>query len=326
MDATTPTQSPFLPGTQVQYAWDSTSLSDFKKCPRYYQYVMLDGWSAKDESVHLRFGIEYHAALQDYDLSRAANIPHDEAVHDVLRELLLRTADFDSDHKTKTREGLVRTVVWYLDKHKDGAARTHILSDGKPAVEQSFRFELDWGPRQVIGAPPTTDGVITSTDPSATGQPYLLCGHLDKVVSFNGELYWKDYKTVYSFYNQIWEPHNQMTLYSFAAKVILGSPVKGGIIDMAQVKADSTDFQRAFTSRTEDQIKEWVNDLHYWFALQEQFALSGYFPMNDTACGMYGGCRFRDICSKSPQVRERFLESNFIKLEEKDRWNPLRAR
>ena len=94
--------SPFLPGTNVMVAWDSTSLGMLKTCSRLYKYVIIDGWQSKEESVHLRFGIEYHHALQDYDLSRAANISHDDAVHDVVRELLLRTSDFDPDHKTKT--------------------------------------------------------------------------------------------------------------------------------------------------------------------------------------------------------------------------------
>src|SRR5580704_18013074 len=138
--------SPYLPGTKIQYAYDSTSLGALKTCPRYYQYTMLDGWVTRDDSVHLRFGIEYHHALQDYDLSRASGIDHTDAVHDVVREILVRISDWAPDHKTKTRSSLVRTVIWYLDKFKDDPAKTFILSDGKPAVEQSFRFELDFGP------------------------------------------------------------------------------------------------------------------------------------------------------------------------------------
>src|SRR5277367_2399573 len=104
----TKTPSPFLPGTKIQIAYDSTSIGYLKTCPRLYYYTMIEGWNARDESVHLRFGIEYHAALQDYDLSRAAGISHDDAVHDVIRETLLRTSDFDPDHKAKTKEGLIR--------------------------------------------------------------------------------------------------------------------------------------------------------------------------------------------------------------------------
>jgi hypothetical protein len=324
---TEPAPSPYLPGTKIQVAWDSTSLGYLKTCPRLYQYSMLEGWSSREESVHLRFGIEYHHALQDYDLSRAADINHDDAVFDVVKELLIRTADFDPDHKTKTREGLVRTVIWYLDKFRDDPASTFILSDGKPAVEQSFRFELDWGPQSALN--------ITATEiekrrqgkgEMIIGQPYILCGHLDKIVTYNDELFAKDYKTVWSFWGKRWEPDNQMTLYSLASKVILNAPVKGVIIDMAQIKEDTTEFKREFTFRTPDQLEEWLRDLRYWLTLAEQYAIADYWPQNDTACDKFGGCRFRDICSKSPSVRERFLEGNFIKLPEDQKWNPLRAR
>ena len=47
---------PFLPGTYVQWAWDSTCLGLIKTCPRLYQYTMIDGYVAKGESIHLRFG------------------------------------------------------------------------------------------------------------------------------------------------------------------------------------------------------------------------------------------------------------------------------
>lgn len=319
-------QSPYLPGTKIQIAFDSTSLGYLKTCPRLYQYVMLDGWSSKEESVHLRFGIEYHHALQDYDLSRAANISHDDAVHDVIQELLLRTADFDSDHKTKTRSSLVRTVVWYLDQYRDDPAKTFIKSDGKPAVEQSFRFELEWGPSQARLSPIDPETGTYDVRLAPTNQPYLLCGHLDKIVTFNDELFVLDHKTVYTFWNKEWEPDNQMTLYSLASKVVLDAPVRGVIVDMAQVKEHETVFQRAFTFRTPDQIQEWLNDLRYWLTLAEQYAIAGYWPQNDTACDKFGGCRFRNICSKSPSVRDKFLEGNFIQLEESQRWNPLRPR
>ena len=303
--------SPFLPGTAIQVAWDSTSLGYLKTCPRLYQYTMIEGFTSREESVHLRFGIEYHHALQDYDLSRAAGILHDDAVHDVVRELLTRTSNFESEHKTKTRESLVRTVIWYLDNYRDDPATTYIRPDGSPAVEVSFNFELDWGPPIKPGQPKT---------------PYLLCGHLDKVVSYNGELFVKDYKTVWSFWGKSWEPDNQMTLYTLASKVILDAPVRGVIIDMAQVKAEETVFKRDLTYRTEEQLREWLNDLRYWLTLAEQYAITDYWPMNDTACDKFGGCRFRDICSKSPGSRKAFLEGNFTQLPEDERWNPLRSR
>jgi hypothetical protein len=316
-------QSPFLPGTHIQVAWDSTSLGWLKVCPRLYYYQMVEGWSSQEESVHLRFGQEYHHALQDYDVSRASGIRHDDAVHDTVRELLIRTADFDPDHKTKTRSGLVRTVVWYLDQFRNENTKTHILTDGKPAVELSFRFELDWGP-----ASWADNGVQVN---------YILSGHLDRVVSMNDDLFVMDRKTTTAapgawFFSQF-EPDNQMSLYSFAGQVVLGTPVRGVIIDAAQILEDESRFGRGFTYRTPAQTQEWVQDLKYWLTLAEQYAINNYWPMNDKSCGHYrsekddrAGCPFREICGKDPSVRETFLKTQFTKLDEQSRWNPLKPR
>ena len=51
-------RSPFLPGTQIMYAWDSTALGLLKTCPRLYQYTIIEGWGSRDESIHLH-GVVY---------------------------------------------------------------------------------------------------------------------------------------------------------------------------------------------------------------------------------------------------------------------------
>src|SRR4029077_16909070 len=73
--------SPFIQGTNIQYAWDSTSIGYLKTCPRLYQYIMIEGWTGRGESIHLRFGIEYHKALEEYDRSRANGTTHEDALH-----------------------------------------------------------------------------------------------------------------------------------------------------------------------------------------------------------------------------------------------------
>ena len=315
--------SPFLPGTNVQFAWDSTSLGYLKTCPRLYYYHMIEGWRGKGENIHLRFGIEYHQALQDYDVSRAQGIKHVDAVHDTLRCLLGRIVDWDPiasegkrSEELKTKPALIRTVLWYLDKFEDDPAQTVILENGKPAVEVSFRFEMSTGPQ--------------ANNPDNT--PYLLCGHLDRIVDFGGELYVMDRKTTTGtatpwFFNQF-EPNNQMTLYSLASQIVIKAPIRGVIIDAAQIGRDKSGvdysrFVRGFTYRTAAHLDEWVQDLKFWTSQAENYANFNYWPMNDTACDKYGGCKFREICSKSPQVREQFLKGSFEKGE---KWNPLRVR
>jgi hypothetical protein len=330
--------SPFLPGTNIQYAWDSTSLGWLKTCPRLYYYNMIEGYRGKGENIHLRFGIEYHAALQDYDVSRAAGIPHEDALHDTIRALVERVADWNPDptegrrsEELKTKDNLTRMVVWYLDKYQDDPAQTYIMGGGEPAVELSFRFELEWGPntKAWVPLPKERQDFAEETEVS---QPYLLCGHLDRVVNYLGDLYVMDHKTGTSalggyYFNQF-EPNNQMTLYTFAGQILFKSPIRGVIVDAAMVpspnqKPGTENFIRRITYRTADQVEEWLHDLRYWLTLAEQYAVAGSWPMNDTACTMYGGCRFREACSKSPGVRDKFLNADF---ERGERWNPLKTR
>lgn len=311
--------SPFLPGTKIQYAWDSTSLGWLKVCPRLYQYSMLEGWRSRGESVHLKFGQLYHSGLEQYDKLRSVDYDHDQALFEVVQWALETTWDRSedmteghpwlSDHHSKNRETLIRSIIWYLDEFRNDPAATLILANGKPAVELSFRMEMEWGPKY--------------QNQSFPFSPYLLCGHLDRVVEFGGQKYVMDRKTTGSsptpHYFDGFAPDNQMSIYTLAARVQFSTPVAGVIIDTAQVAVGFTRFQRGFTYRTEAQLEEWLSDFRFWTAQAEGFAESGHWPMNDKSCGMYGGCTFRKICSKSPEVRERFLESDF----ERRPWNPL---
>jgi hypothetical protein len=328
------TTSPFLPGTKIQFAWDSTSLGLIKTCPRLYQYTMIDGWGHRGESIHLKFGIEYHHALEFYAHQRADGVKHEIAIQNTVREILQRTDDWNFDPTTKVgkyknRDTLISLVVDYLDHFIDDPCTTYIKSDGTPAVELSFRFELDWGPE---AGEHIQIGWDDKQDREAYGpQPYLLCGHLDRVVEFNGSLFVMDHKTTTTtpsdyYFNQ-YEPHNQMTLYTIAGQMVLHTPIKGVMIRAAQILLEKPHrFIVGFTYRTQDQIEEWLSDLHLHLSLAEQYATMNYWPMNDTACDKFGGCKFRGVCSKSPDVREMFLRADFDKLEEDARWNPLRSR
>jgi PD-(D/E)XK nuclease superfamily len=304
---TIPAQTPFLSGTNIQYAWDATCLEAFKRCPRLYYYKMIEGWRSKTDNIHLRFGGEFHTALQQYELVKADGLDHDECMFHVVRELLYRVEDWDPDDKYKNRQFLIRSVIGWLDKYKDDNAVVIKQANGKPAVEVSFAFELDYGPIE--------------------GQPYVLCGHLDRIVDFQGELFVMDHKTTKttpsSYYWDQFEPNNQMTLYTLAGKVIFQTNVKGVIIDSAQLMIDTTRFTRGTTYRTQDQLEEWLLDLEDHLDLALKYAKQNYWPMNDTACDKYGGCEFRDVCSKSPSVRSHFLKGDF---NQEEPWNPLKVR
>jgi hypothetical protein len=304
-----------------------------------YQYTILEGWTHSLQSIDLRFGSEYHAALQDYEICRAGGMEHEAAIHESVARLMERTVDLTADTggkttKYKNRSSLVSLVVDYLDNYGEGdPAVTYIRADGKPAVELSFKFSLDYGPTStntvIMKGSPGFPGYQGSTIESS--QPYLLCGHLDRVVTLNSALLVMDYKTTTKtlterYFDQ-WEPNNQMSLYTLAGRIILGAPIRGVVISAAQLLLEEPHrFVRGFTYRTQDQLNEWLSDLSILLRLNEAYAATNYWPMNDTACDKFGGCRFREICSKSPDARHRFLQSDFTQLPEADRWNPLSVR
>jgi len=349
--------SPFLEGTCIQFAFDSTCLGAFKKCPRFYQLSIIEGWKPKADRVHLSFGIHYTNALEFYDKLKAGymvcdeerTIPpmdHEEALLEVVNKMMLDTwvdeqvdgqtdqvnpgyrwehGAHDSGIGNKNFSNLLRSVIWYLDEFRNDPAETVIAEDGTPLIERSFRLQLDYGPTAAQGEThQMAMGDLIMTDP----RNYILCGHLDRVVTFTGGTYVMDHKTtkttISDYYFDQYEPNNQMSLYTLAGQVIFGSPVRGVMIDACQVAVGFSRFARGLTYRTPAQLEEWLFDLKHWLAQAEAYATAGYWPMNDVACY---SCDFNrhdgKICAKDPRVRKDFLKASFTK---EDPWNPLKTR
>lgn len=308
-----------LPGLQI--AVDSTSLGAFKRCPRYYYYSIICGWRPKVENVHFTFGLAIHAARELYDHLRAAGTEHDEALRQVVKRLASETWDSELSRPKfvgdsyKNRNTLLRTVIWYLDAAgAEDALQTIILANGKPAVELSFRFD--------------------SGHVSKSGEPWLLCGHIDRLVTLNDVPYETDIKTTKSELSDFWfkqfTPSNQFSLYLTAGQVVWNVPVQGIIVDGVRVLVNSSEFKRRLIRRDGPSLDEWLADTGQWLRRMEACAEEGEWPQNETACGHYasyadggrGGCEFRDTCSRSPKQRAVWLEAEFVKRI----WDPLVVR
>jgi hypothetical protein len=321
--------SPFLPSNpRLQYAWDSTSLSTLLKCPRQYQLSILEGWQPKSAgyAIALRFGIAFHTALETYHRLRATGIDHEQALltivstrHECPDYSTLPTcsevqeADEATDgaddginlrnSKIRTRYHLMRAVVWYLEHYANDPCQTLLAEGGNPAVEVSFRIDL----------PVQHDG----TD-------LLLCGHMDRVVSFNDEYWVLDYKTTKQLSRQFFQDFqlsHQLSGYTLAGQVIFQKPVRGAIIDGIGLQVQAVQFERAFSRRTDSQLGEYIQTISFAFEQAQRFAetLDDY-PMNTSACYF---CQYKEVCSQPPEYRQTYLKMLF---EQKPAWNPLRNR
>jgi hypothetical protein len=323
----------------VQVVWDSTSITLAATCLRKYQYKMIEGWRHRGLSVHLRFGQHYATALEHFHKLEAAGVGREEALRKVVREALENTWDYDyglveggvveevvgedgvkravfppleppkpiggkpwaSGDNAKTRENLIRTIIWYFDTFADDPMETLIRADGQPAVEFSFSLAVDNG--------------IT------------FAGHIDRLVRYSGDIYVQDQKTTGSpvtpYYFRKYSPDIQMSMYTFAGKMIYAVPVKGVVVDAVQVAVGFSNFQRGLVPRTEGDLEEWYDETLFAITRAQDATRMGFFPKNPTACGNFGGCEFREVCARDPRVRLPFLKADFVQGE---RWDPLKRR
>lgn len=307
----------------IQFGWDSTSIKLAEECLRKYYYKMIEGWQPRSKSVHLEFGGWYATALEHFHKLRAQGSTFDEALSSVVYEAIVSSWNHERDEegnripdtgspwapdegatgsaKLKTRENLVRTIIWYLEQFKDDPAKTVILANGKAAVEMSFILPVDNG--------------------------IMFSGHFDRFVEYMNALYVQDQKTtgttITPRFFEGYQNDTQMSMYTFAGKMIYNLPVSGIMVDGAQIAVGFSRFERGFVFRTEASLEEWYDDTMYHIQRAQVATKEQHFPMNHTACGNYGGCEFRHVCARTPQVREQFLKADF---ERGLRWDPLKAR
>lgn len=287
-------------GEEGQFAWDATSLAAFEKCPRYYKWKNLEGWQPHERSDHLTFGIAYASALEKYHKLRFNGSTYEEALHEVVKITLTTTFNWTSQHKTKTRENLIRTIVWYLEEFSSSSIKPIVINE-KPAVELSFTLPLN--------------------------DTYLYCGHMDSVVTYCNSPYIMDQKTtgttVGPYFFQKFTPDIQVTGYTWAGIQMFQLPIKGVIIDAAQVAMGFSRFERSFVTRSKQNLEEWVE---MSLKTMEEARISFHtdtFRMNRSSCGNYGGCEFRSVCSRAPEFHLRALQADFV---QQPRWDPLQKR
>lgn len=294
-----------------QFAFDNTSLSIYKECPRKYKYAVLEGWRARIDAPPLVFGKLLHYGHETYDRKIFDGASHKDALREAVRALLLKTYEklpdgtlrfWTTDDPTRTRKTLLQALIWYCEHFEVDVLQTYKLPDGKPALELSFRFEIP-------------------------GTHFFYCGHIDKIANYGPHgLYIQERKhtkiTISSYYFEKYSPNSQVTGYITAANVLIHQPIHGAIIDAVQTAVGFARPARGIESRTPDQIEEWMEDTVHWMHQIDAASEAKIFPMNTEACHKFRGCQFRGVCRRAPGVRQAILETDFVKRY----WDPLKIR
>lgn len=293
----------------VQWAWDSTSLKRADACQRLYYYQNILGWEPQGQSVHLWFGGIYASALELYHKLVAQGSTREEAIREAVKSALITSWDFEKneatffDDQNKNRDTLIRTIIWYFEFFKEEVYHTYITADGTPAVEFSFQLPVD--------------------------NNVTFCGHADRIVveDATGELFTHDQKTTKStlgpYFFKKYKPDIQFAMYTFAGQAIYHAPVKGVVVDAAQVAVGFSRYARAPVLFIEAELNEWYDEMMELIKRTRENTRRGHFPRTPASCNNFGGCPFREVCSRPPSVRENFLRGDFKKVP---RWDPVKAR
>lgn len=145
----------------------------------------------------------------------------------------------------------------------------------------------------------------------------MFYGRIDLIVDFLDTLYIVDHKTSSSM-GFIAEPHHQLTGYIAVART-LGLDVKGGIVNILGLIKGKVEFLRIMTSRTEEDIQEWIHHALLTKCNIDNCIESGYFPKYTHSCGMYASkCPYMQLCTCSPRSIEYIVEGSYTEKE----WKP----
>lgn len=156
-------------------------------------------------------------------------------------------------------------------------------------------------------------------------------GIYDMLIEFSGPLYIVDHKTT-SIMGPTWplqfKPNNQMTGYIWGANRLQGysfssterMPVSGALINgIGWYQKGATRFERPITTRSKDEIREWLGNVYTECCAIQRHQLLGEWPMRTESCiTKFGACEFHTVHTLATESeRQKFLETNYIK----DQWD-----
>lgn len=290
----------------LQLAFDNTSLSAFKDCPRKYYYSIIQGYRSKAPATALSFGSAIHVVYEVFDKAIAEGESRESALRAGCRAALAYPDSYFLGDKKRSRLSLLRSIIWYEAQFRTATLPSHIFKNGRIGLELSFIFPLPF--------------------PAYNCETLYYCGHIDKLTEYSNSLFALERKHTVSnlgenFYANYFFS-SQIGGYVYAGKVIFETPVSGAIIEATQIGVNYVNFGRAVVHRINSHLEEWMEDTSYWINRIEDAAKDDFWPHNTEACGKYGGCPFRAVCSKAPEVRAITLKNDY----RVERWNPLEVR
>lgn len=327
---------------------DNSTLSTIRACKEKGRLAYVKGYRPNINAPALAFGHAMHTGFAAYYDALAGgyrdetgNWIRDTSVSPLLRgkAAFLRDIGFndaklpvelESEERRSIERGLglIEAYIW---RYRNEPYENVILADGdgRPAVEIGFYYDL-------------------TEQKAFDGHTYKIryCGFIDRLMLNRAtgrpvvfEL--KNTSQGLSQYILQCKPNHQITGYIPAANDLLKQLslphvnecvwdcvfVSSRQADMAKAQKDrfwmygidvEKDFKRQTTMRSQTDIDNWQFDTICDARDYVNWLFSGIdrWPRNTGSCHSYGGCQFRNVCSRNGAQEE--LDTNFHIKE----WNP----
>lgn len=283
---------------------DSSLMSTFRSCEYKAKLEYFEHWKPRNPSIHLHAGKCYAAGLEAARIAFHVQEHSPERAQELgLEALRGEWGNFEAPvDSPKSLDRMLGALKFYFERYPlpTDPAQPIRLGD-KPAIEFNFAEPL-------------------GVDHPETGDPIILAGRADQIVSFAGGTYIEDDKTTSQLgasWARQWDLRSQFTHYCFAAQR-MGIRVDGVLVRGVSILKTKYDTQETVTYRPQWMIERGIAQLERDIRRMIYAWKSDAWNMNlDHACTEYGGCTFRQICLV--QDGEPFLKTSF----QRRRWDPI---
>ncbi len=287
--------------------FDSTMNSAFHACPRKFYWNFILNKVPLGESIHLKAGGAYAAALDAMRKHQFASpkekIPHDDLYRVGTVAFIQSWGDYIApEGHAKSKVNMLGALDDYLERYHpyDDVIQPLILQDGKPATEFSFAIP------------------IPVQHPS--GEPFLYCGRFDMLGTYSGRVTVMDDKTTGYFvqnWEKLWLMRGQFIGYVWACQQ-LGYATSDCLVRGTAIQKRQNQFLDCPITFPQHIIDRWYIELLTTLRILVQTYELDRWPYDfNEACSSYGGCPYMDLCVVGDA-------SKFMNNYQDRTWSPIK--